>query len=408
MGLSPARRGCFVVECFAPMSAPVSGIQPSVLRWARVSANLTVADVADKLKRTAAEVEGWEAGEAAPSYPQLEKLAYDLYKRPLATFFLPAPPSEPNPKAEFRSLPDQDLDSLSRDTLLLIRKARAYQFALEELYGARNPVEEPIWRTVQLSTARPVAAQAARVREALGISLDQQREWHDDDEALKRWRRAIEAHGVFVFKNSFKQRELSGFCLANPEFPVITINNSTTKTRQVFSLVHELAHVLFQRNAISSFDETRIEALPLRDRTIERFCNAVAAEILVPLADIRVQMRALSGELEQAGDDRFAALAKRYHVSRAVVLRRMLDDERVSSEFYRTKTAEWDAQREAAGSGGNYHATQNVYLSEKFAQEVFARYARRQISLDEAADYFDLAPKNVEKLQDLVLRGAAA
>jgi Zn-dependent peptidase ImmA (M78 family)/transcriptional regulator with XRE-family HTH domain len=390
------------------MSAPVSGIQPSVLRWARMSANLTVADVADRLKKSVAEVEGWEAGEAAPSYPQLEKLAYDLYKRPLATFFLPAPPSEPNPKAEFRSLPDQDLDALSRDTLLLIRKARAYQFALEELYGARNPVEESIWRTVQLSTARPVAAQAARVREALGVSLDQQREWQDDDEALKGWRRAIEAHGVFVFKNSFKQREFSGFCLAHPEFPVIMVNNSPTKTRQVFSLLHELAHVLFQRNAISSFDETRIEALPLRDRTIERFCNAVAAEILVPLADIRAQLRTLPGDLEQAGDDRFATLAKRYHVSRAVVLRRMLDDERVSSEFYRTKTAEWDFQREAAGSGGNYHATQNVYLSEKFAQEVFARYARRQISLDEAADYFDLAPKNVEKLQDLVLRGATA
>ena len=392
----------------AAMSAPVTGIQPSVLRWARVSANLTVSDVADKLKRTAAEIEDWEAGTAAPSYPQLEKLAYDLYKRPLATFFLPAPPSEPIPRAEFRSLPDQDLDALSRDTLLLIRKARAYQFALEELYGARNPVEPPIWRAVQLSTARPVAAQAARVREALAVSLDQQREWHDDDEALKRWRRAIEAGGVFVFKNTFKQRELSGFCLANPEFPVIVVNNSTTKTRQVFSLIHELAHALLQRNAISAFDETRIEALPARDRAIERFCNAVAAEVLVPLADFRTQVRTLPANLEAAGDDRFAALAKRYHVSRAVVLRRMLDDERVSSAFYQAKTAEWDGQREAGGSGGNFHATQNAYISEKFAREVFARYTRRQISLDEAADYFDLAPKNVEKLQDLVLRGATA
>jgi Zn-dependent peptidase ImmA (M78 family) len=395
-------------EGIAAMSAPVTGIQPSVLRWARMSANLTVSDVADKLKRTAAEIEDWENGAAAPSYPQLEKLAYDLYKRPLATFFLPAPPSEPSPKAEFRSLPDQDLDALKRDTLLLIRKARAYQFALEELYGARNPVEQPIWRTVQLSTARPVASQAARIREALAISLDQQREWHDDDAALKRWRRAIEARGVFVFKNTFKQREISGFCLANPEFPVIMVNNSTTKTRQVFSLVHELAHVLFQRNGISTFDETRIEALPLQDRAIERFCNAVAAEILVPLADFRTQLRDMPSSLEETGDDRFATLAKRYHVSRAVVLRRMLDDGRVSSDFYRTKTAEWDAQREAGGAGGNFHATQNAYLSERFAQEVFARYARRQISLDEAADYFDIAPKNVEKLQDLVLRGAAA
>jgi Zn-dependent peptidase ImmA (M78 family) len=253
-----------------------------------------------------------------------------------------------------------------------------------------------------------VATQAGRIREALGISLDQQREWHDDDEALKRWRRAIEARGVFVFKNTFKQRELSGFCLANPEFPVIMINNSTTKTRQVFSLAHELAHVLCHRDAISSFDETRIEALPVRDRNIERFCNAVAAEVLVPQADFRAQLRALPDNIEQVGDDRFAALAKRYHVSRAVVLRRMLDDERVSSEFYQAKTAEWDGQREPGGSGGDYYATQNAYLSEKFAQEVIARYARRQISVEEAAEFFGIAPKNVDGLQETVLRSAAA
>ncbi len=390
------------------MSTPVTGIQPSVLRWARMSANLTISDVAEKLKRSVDEIEDWEKGAAAPSYPQLEKLAYDLYKRPLATFFLPAPPSEPSPKAEFRSLPDQDLDALKRDTLLLIRKARAYQLALEELYGARNPVEQPIWRTIQLSTARTVTAQAGRIREALEISIDQQREWRDDDAALKRWRRAIEARGVFVFKNTFKQREISGFCLAHSEFPVIMINNSTTKTRQIFSLVHELAHVLFLRNGISTFDETRIEALPLQDRAIERFCNAIAAEVLVPESDFRAQIKGLPSNLEEVDDDRFAALAKRYHVSRAVVLRRMLDDDRVRSEFYRSKSAEWDAQRERAGAGGNFHATQNAYLSEKFAQEVFARYSRRQISIDEAADYFDIAPKNIEKLQDQVLRGSAA
>jgi len=195
-----------------------------------------------------------ETGAGAPSYPQLEKLAYDLYKRPLATFFLPAPPRELTPKAEFRSLPDQDLDTLKRDTLLLIRKARAYQFAWRNCTGRAIPSSSRIWRTVQLSTARPVAAQAERIREAWGSASTKQREWHDDDVALKRWRRAIEARGVFVFKNTFKQREISGFCLAHPEFPVITVNNSTTKTRQVFSLVHELAHVLFQRNGISAFE----------------------------------------------------------------------------------------------------------------------------------------------------------
>jgi Zn-dependent peptidase ImmA (M78 family)/transcriptional regulator with XRE-family HTH domain len=394
-------------EGIIAMSAPVSGVQPSLLRWARMSANMPVSEVAEKLKRPMAEIEAWETGAAAPSYPQLEKLAYDLYKRPLAIFFLPEPPSELSPRAEFRSLPEQDLDALSRDTLLLIRKARAYEFALEELYGGRNPAEVPIWRAIRLSTSRPVAAQAAQIRETLGVDIDQQRSWGDDDMALKSWRRAIEARGVFVFKHTFKQREISGFCLAHAEFPVIMINNSTTKTRQIFSLVHELAHVLFSRNGISTFDESRIEGLPLRDKTIERFCNAIAAEILVPLADFRAQIRSLGDDLERIGEERFSALAERYHVSRAVVLRRMLDDEKVSSEFYRAKAAEWDAQKESGGSGGNYYATQNAYLSERFLGEVLARYGRRQLSREEVAEYIDIAPKNVEKLQDQVLRGTA-
>ena len=390
------------------MSAPVRGIQPSILRWARTSANMPVAEVADRLKRTVADIEAWESGEAAPSYPQLEKLAYDLYKRPLATFFLPAPPVEPETKAEFRSLPVEDIESLNRDTLFLIRKARAFQLALAELFGVRSPADRPIWRSIQLSPFRPIAAQAILIREALGVSLDQQQAWRDDDIALKQWRSAIEARGVFVFKHTFKQREISGFCLADAEFPVIMVNNSTTKTRQVFSLLHELAHALFLRNGISTFDETRLERLPLQDRTIEQFCNAIAAEVLVPIADFRAQIRGIAGNMEQSGDDQFAALAKRYHVSRAVVLRRMLDEKKVSAAFYQTKTGEWDAQKESSDSGGNYYATQNAYLSDRFAKEVFARYARRQISREDVAEFIDIAPKNVEKMQDTVLRGEAA
>jgi Zn-dependent peptidase ImmA (M78 family)/transcriptional regulator with XRE-family HTH domain len=386
----------------------VSGLQPKLLRWARESANISISDVATKLKRTSAEVEAWERGEAAPSYPQLEKLAYDLYKRPLAIFFLPEPPSEPNTKAEFRSLPDRDLDALARDTLLLIRKARAFQFALGELYGGRTPADRPIWRSIELSVSRPIAAQAGQIRDVLGISIGQQTNWKDADVALKQWRRSIELHGVFIFKHTFKQREISGFCLNNDEFPVIMVNNSTTKTRQIFSILHELAHVLFRRNGISAFDETRIEALPPRDRTIEKFCNAIAAEVLVPIADFRSQIRTLSGAVEDADEALFETLAERYQVSRAVVLRRMLDEKRVSAAFYLTKTQEWDRQKSPGGGGGGYYKTQNAYLSERFLREVFARYARHEISRDDVAELIDVAPKNLTKLEDLVLRGIAA
>jgi Zn-dependent peptidase ImmA (M78 family) len=366
--------------------------------------------VADKLKKPIALVDAWENGSSAPTYSQLETLAYDLYKRPLAMFFLPNPPDEPSPKAEFRSLPERDLSALNRDTVLLIRKARAFQLALAELFDGRSPAQAPLWRSVKLTPGRPIPPVATRVRVELGISFEAQLRADNgsDDEALKMWRRAIEARGIFVFKHTFKQSDISGFCLRHAEFPVIMINNSTTKTRQSFSLLHELAHVLADRSGISSFDESRIESLTPRERAIEVFCNAVAAEILVPMADFRAQVVRLPSNVESTGDDQFAALASRYHVSRAVVLRRFLDNDQVSQTFYEAKTREWDAQKDEKGSGGNYYATQNAYLSERFLSEVFSRYARRQISRDDAADLVGVAPKNLARLEDQFMQGVAA
>lgn len=368
---------------------------------------MTTADVAERLKKAVELIEAWESGEDAPTYSQLETLAYKVYKRPVAMFFMPVPPDEPKARAEFRSLPEVDLSHLSRETTLLIRKARAFQSALIELYGDRNPVAEPIWRMVRLNPHRSVIQQAVRVRQALGLSLDDIRQQPDDYSALKLWRRAIERGGIHVFKESFKQREFSGFCLWHREFPVILINNSTTKTRQIFSLLHELAHVLCDRSGISRFDDRGIDDLPQSDRVIERFCNALAGEVLVPMADFATV--ADNFVPETASDEQFAALAARYHVSRSVILRRFVDRGAATADFYLAKDREWAEQRRESGrSGGSYYNTQGAYLSEQFLREVVSRYTRRLLTKGEAADLIGVKPRNFERFEDLVLRGTPA
>jgi Zn-dependent peptidase ImmA (M78 family)/transcriptional regulator with XRE-family HTH domain len=386
---------------------PIISITPAILKWARESVNMTTAEVAQRLKKATELIEAWESGEQSPTYSQLETLAYEVYKRPLAMFFMPMPPDEPKPLAEFRSLPDADLSHLSRETTLLIRKARAFQSALIEMYGERNPVAEPIWRQVPVNLRGDVVQQAERVRQALGVSLNDIGRQPDDDGALKLWRRGTESGGVHVFKESFKQREFSGFCLWHPEFPVILINNTTTKTRQVFSLLHELAHVLCYRSGISRFDDRGIEELPQPDRTVERFCNALAGEILVPAADFA----AVAGGFapEKASDEQFAALAAHYRVSRSVILRRFVERGAATMDFYLAKDREWAEQRrEAGGKGGSYYSTQGAYLSEQFLREVVSRYTRRLLTKAEAADLIGVKPRNFERFEDLVLRSAAA
>ncbi len=388
-------------------SEPVVGIQPDVIRWARQSIGLSVSDVALRLKRPVEEIEAWEAGEACPSYPQLEKLAYQIYKRPMAVFFLPHPPEEVSPMREFRTLPTDDLQTLATDTHLHIRRAHAFQLSLRELFGPRNPSEHCIWRELSLSRARSVADQAAAVRSYMGITLEEQIRWKDDDQALKKWRKAIEDKGVFIFKESFEQKDISGFCLIDSQFPVVYLNNSTTKTRQIFSLLHELAHLLLSINGLSKFDQCYVERLPDEEKQIERFCNAIAAEILIPSSDFQIQSRQFPANVEHATEQQLSDLARRYGVSREAILRRFLDQDRVTASFYEQMAKTWAGQQKR-GTGGDWYASKNTYLSDRFAKEVVSRHYKNQLSLEQAADLLGIKAKTFEGLEQRILQGGAA
>lgn len=386
---------------------PVLGVQPEIFRWARKTVGLSVADVAQMLKRPPEEIEAWESGEGAPTYSQLEKLAYQIYKRPLAVFFLPSPPEEIMPQREFRTLPVADLQTLSRDTYLHIRRAHAYQIALKELFDSRNPVNRCIWHTLALSPSKSITEQANSIRGFLGIGLNDQIAWKTDELALKKWRQSIEDSGVFVFKAAFKQEDISGFCLMDEHLPVVYLNNSTTKTRQIFSLLHELAHLLLGMNGLSKFDTRYIEQLPQAEKQLEQFCNAIAAEVLISSADFSQQAKQLPANIEKASEEQFSSLANRYGVSREAVLRRFLDQGRVSKAFYEGKAKFWSAQKKPSG-GGSWYLNQGAYLSDRFAKEVVSRHYRHQITLEQAADFLGIKPKNFAGLEERILQGAGA
>ena len=387
---------------------PVVGVQPSVLRWARESMGMSIEDVAHKLKKSSEEVMAWESKDGvSPTYSQLENLAYKVFKRPLAVFFLPAPPDEIPPVREFRTLPHTDLQTLHADTYVQVRKAHAYQLTLKEIFEGKNPSVKKISHEAPLDMQRSIEAQALAVRKALGISLEDQLEWKSDELALKRWREAVEAQGIFVFKAPFKQKDISGFCLLDADVPLIYLNNSTTKTRQIFSLLHELAHLLFNVSGISKFEASYVNRLPMAERRIEQFCNKIAAEILIPSADFIQQIAGFPGNAESVQDHLYANLASRYGVSREAVLRRLLDMERVGQAFYEQKAKFWASQKKA-GAGGDWYASQNTYLSERFAREVIGRHYRNQISVEQASEFLGIKAKNFSGLEQRILQGAAA
>ncbi|MDI6767989.1 MAG: helix-turn-helix transcriptional regulator, partial [Bacteroidota bacterium] len=116
-------------------------INKDVLVWARTSLRLSMYDVAQRLGREVQEIESWEAGMTSPTYSQLERLAHDVYKRPVAVFFFPTVPEEETPTTEFRTLPDAIVNELPSEIIKLYRKAKLYQLYLEELYDGVKPIK---------------------------------------------------------------------------------------------------------------------------------------------------------------------------------------------------------------------------------------------------------------------------
>jgi transcriptional regulator with XRE-family HTH domain len=247
-------------------------ITPALLTWARERAGLSRDEATQKFKRFA----DWEEGASFPTYPQLEQLSEAL-KVPIGVFFFPEPPELPPIGETFRTLPQVEVDQLPSRIRMLLRKAKALQLNLHELTQGRNPSERLITRDLAFAPSVNVREMAATVRDYIGVSINDQLQWHDDETALKEWRSALFNVGIFVFKDAFKIDEYSEFCLFDEVFPIIYVNNSSTKTRQIFTYFHELAHLLFHTSGIDTIHDHYIDRLAPQDSQIEVLCNRFAS-----------------------------------------------------------------------------------------------------------------------------------
>jgi Zn-dependent peptidase ImmA (M78 family)/transcriptional regulator with XRE-family HTH domain len=383
------------------MADRASAVNPKILQWARERAGYTVDEVAVRLKKPVVVVRAWEGGTDAPTFRQLEEMADGLYKRPVALFFFPQPPDEPEPGAAFRTLSPTDLERLQPDMRYALREALGYQESLRELTGGRNPATRLITQDFTVEEVPSLDALAAAVREYLGVSLSDQAEWASSEEAFKKWRERIEDAGVFVFKRAFKQKGISGFCLYDQTFPVLMINNSTSHTRQVFSLFHELAHLLYAEGGITLDDTGYISRLTGRNKRIEVACNRFAAELLLPEASFPWS-QFKGGNVKQS----VVKVAQRFTVSREVVLRRLLDRGLVAEATYAKWTADWNEEftrSRAVRSGGNYYATQATYLGHSFLRLALSQLHSGRLSLEEAGHHLGVKARNVARLEDFAL-----
>ncbi|MCP5050636.1 MAG: ImmA/IrrE family metallo-endopeptidase, partial [bacterium] len=263
------------------------------------------------------------------------------------------------PKQSFRTLPDHEIEMLSARMHYLLKQARAMQINLAELNDNINPAKRNITHELTFPANVPVKTMAEHVREYLGVDLNTQFSWKSRDDAFNNWRNCLQQHGVFLFKEAFKDDSYSGFCLYHEQFPLVYVNNSTPKSRQIFTIFHELAHLLFRTGGIDTRKDDYIKDLDGDNRKIEILCNRFSGAFLVPDSDFSKRIAHITINARSIRD-----LADKYNVSREVILRKCLDRKLVSRDYYSEKAEQWteEAKNRPSSKGGNYYATRGAYL----------------------------------------------
>ena len=341
-------------------------VAASLYAWAEERSGVDPDELVHKFPK----LRQWESGERSPTLKQLERFA-TATRTPVGYFFLAAPPDEEVPIRDLRTVGDRGVRRPSPDLLDTIYQCQQRQDWYRDY--ARSIGLDPVPHVGSLSTATPVEEAASALTAAMSFSIDQRgANW---SEAFGYLRDQAEDGGVLVMvsgvvgSNTHRQldpAEFRGFALVDPLAPLVFVNGADTKTAQLFTLAHELAHIWLGESALSDAD-LGIQATD----EVERWCNGVAAEVLVPLG-------ALRSDFDDRADltDELDRLARRFKASTLVVLRRVHEAGYLGWDAYRRAyRTEFRRVMELIGTGsggGDFYNTQPARVSKRFARSVIA------------------------------------
>ena len=246
-----------------------------------------------------------------PTLKQLESFAKATHT-PMGYLFLPEPPVERVPIPDFRTLASVRLERPSPDLLDTIYLCQQRQEWFREFARTEGQAPRPFVGSTKLEN--DIVEIAASLRTALRFDIETRRKIPTWTDALRQFIGQADGLGVLVMvsgvvgsnnRRKLNPEEFRGFALADSLAPLIFVNGADSKAAQMFTLAHELAHIWLGESALSDS-----QAAEVPDNRVERWCNQVAAELLVPLA-------VLSAEYDRRAEVRAetARLARRFKVS---------------------------------------------------------------------------------------------
>ena len=253
-------------------------ITPKVLIWGRESAKMSVEIAAAKVLVAVEKLVEWEAGVSQPTIRQAQTLA-KAYKRPFALFFLPEVPRDFHPLQDYRK---SDSKELTTSSIFIIREIQQKQAWISEVYNESG--EEKLKFVGRFNINDDPQIVAKDILATLNIDPTA----YKTDNPIKEWINAAETNGIFVSRTSFihskmklDSDELQGFAIADSYAPFVFVNSDDWNAPQLFTLVHEIAHLWIAETGISNGIEPEVKD---RDKfsPVELFCNQVAANALIP------------------------------------------------------------------------------------------------------------------------------
>ncbi len=338
-------------------------IKSNVLQWALIRSGDSAA-----LQQKFPKLADWLAGRASPSLKQIEDFAR-ASRVPVGFLFLKEPPEEHLPIADLRTFEGRGVQTPTPDLLDTIYLCQRRQAWYQEY--AEETGEEPRDFIGSTSLRAPPEKAAARIGSILGFAVADRKACPTWSDALRLFVEKAEAVGVLVMvsgvvgSNNTRKldpQEFRGFALADKLAPLVFINGADTKAAQMFTLAHELAHLWLGESAVSNAG-LAVSAM----QSVEAWCNSVAAELLVPLVELRKQLVGDGQVLSKVN-----ALARVFKVSTLVILRRLMDAGRINRQqfqtAYETEVARLVGLRRSGG--GNFYLTQAARLSRRFARAV--------------------------------------
>lgn len=366
-------------------------INPSLLRWARERAGLDLTEAAVVANVKTEQLIAWESDESKPTFRQAQSLA-QAFHAPFGYLFLATPPQEPIPVPDLRTQGGAEVPSPSINLLETLRSVLQRQaWYIEYMKDHERQPLEFVGR-FQLG-ANPIQV-AADMREVLGVDIEHgQRTW---DVYFRHLIEAAEEAGVLVMRSGIVGNnthrkldvgEFRGFAVSDPLAPVVFINSADAPAARLFTLMHELAHLWIGSTGISN-------AAPGSNMREEVMCNAVAGEFLAP----RAQFLEFWNKLPENLTHRVGELARRFHVSTLVIMRRALDlglvNQAAYAEHYRSALDEFNAQE---GGGGNFYRNAGAKNSQRFAHAVVNEALSGRMLLRDAGRLLGVQPNKIQE-----------